>query len=319
MDPYERCTGCHRGCYLSNPGCHVGRNMAYSMMYRQNDAYDYFPNDAYETERGAHWDAYDKRHEHHGHHYHDNVDYDYGRDVFEEEYDYRDEPNRFHDRSEHGYDERPFSHDERDASAHPDDDPHWHGSSGERDFPGFRENGRPPYDFRGGRDDRLPPHAHGRGGMRGSRRPPMGAPDDEFLIHSFHHCAHLLLHRPGREHGSSRAVMALERRGRDGMSQRELAESLDIRSASVSELLTKMEELGLITRRQDPHDKRVVLIELTEKGHEQARCVVARRKEENKNLFSVLDNNEKEQLKVILQKLTDFWHNEFGRENREKH
>ncbi len=111
-----------------------------------------------------------------------------------------------------------------------------------------------------------------------------------------------------------RAVVALERCGHDGMTQRELAEMLDIRSASVSELMAKMEESGLIMRTHDPSDKRALRIRLTERGHAEAKLMAARRAEANKNLFAVLDDEEKARLEVILGKLIRFWDEEFDRE-----
>ncbi len=296
MDIYDRCTGCHRGCYLSNPGCHVGRNMARYLMYGEDSGY--MRND----ERD--WDPYDRG----------------SRDWDSREWNRwdRDHPNwdaPDYDRGMPPYqDYRPYDFEHPQHEAH-----EWFGPRARQHMRQMPFNDRPdprrpqgsPAPFDSGR-----PHAgdRGRGHAHGMRRGPMGAPDDEFLIHSFQHCAHLLVHRQSKEHASSRAVMVLQRRGQDGMSQRELAESLDIRSASVSELLSKMKDEGLITRRPDPEDKRVMLIELTDKGHDEARKVAERRKEANRNLFAVLNDEEKDQLAVILDKLTHFWHEEFARE-----
>lgn len=48
--------------------------------------------------------------------------------------------------------------------------------------------------------------------------------------------------------------------------QRELAEAVGIREATLSHHLTAMDEQGLITRRRDPANRRVHLVELTEAG-----------------------------------------------------
>jgi MarR family transcriptional regulator, transcriptional regulator for hemolysin len=48
--------------------------------------------------------------------------------------------------------------------------------------------------------------------------------------------------------------------------QRELAEVVGIREATLSHHLTAMDEQGLITRRRDPANRRVHLVELTEAG-----------------------------------------------------
>src|SRR5215472_15844883 len=48
--------------------------------------------------------------------------------------------------------------------------------------------------------------------------------------------------------------------------QRELAEAVGIREATLSHHLNAMAEQGLITRRRDPANRRVHLVELTELG-----------------------------------------------------
>jgi MarR family transcriptional regulator, transcriptional regulator for hemolysin len=48
--------------------------------------------------------------------------------------------------------------------------------------------------------------------------------------------------------------------------QRELAEAVGIREATLSHHLNAMDEQGLITRRRDPANRRVHLVELTEAG-----------------------------------------------------
>jgi len=50
-------------------------------------------------------------------------------------------------------------------------------------------------------------------------------------------------------------VLAIVRE-RGGMSQRELLDLLDVRSASLSEVLAKLERNGLIARRRDDADRR---------------------------------------------------------------
>jgi len=48
--------------------------------------------------------------------------------------------------------------------------------------------------------------------------------------------------------------------------QRELAEAVGIREATLTHHLNSMDEQGLITRRRDPANRRVHLVELTEAG-----------------------------------------------------
>ena len=54
----------------------------------------------------------------------------------------------------------------------------------------------------------------------------------------------------------------------DGCIQRELAEHCRFQAASISGVLSSMEREGLIERRQDSADRRVLRVHLTEKGRE---------------------------------------------------
>ena len=52
----------------------------------------------------------------------------------------------------------------------------------------------------------------------------------------------------------------------DGANQRELAEILDVRPSSMTEMLSKLEGKGLLRRMQDETDQRVMRVFLTEEG-----------------------------------------------------
>lgn len=53
----------------------------------------------------------------------------------------------------------------------------------------------------------------------------------------------------------------------DDASVSELGEALGLDSGTLTPLLKRMEEAGLVTRRRDPSDERVVRISLTKAGH----------------------------------------------------
>lgn len=107
---------------------------------------------------------------------------------------------------------------------------------------------------------------------------------------------------PPREHGRVRLMNMLKENGE--LSQREIAEKLDIRPQSLSELLVKMENDGFISRRQDEDDKRVTLVALTEKGGEQLVILRQANREHAEKLFSPLTDEEKDTFLAILKKLT---------------
>jgi DNA-binding MarR family transcriptional regulator len=54
----------------------------------------------------------------------------------------------------------------------------------------------------------------------------------------------------------------------EGRSQVELQELLDLEAATVTGLIQRMTNLGLVQRRPDPNDKRVQRVYLTERGRE---------------------------------------------------
>lgn len=56
----------------------------------------------------------------------------------------------------------------------------------------------------------------------------------------------------------------------EGVSSRELAELLDIRPSSLTELLARLESEGFVVRAADNEDRRVTRVSLTEKGKELA-------------------------------------------------
>lgn len=87
------------------------------------------------------------------------------------------------------------------------------------------------------------------------------------------------------------------------MTQKELQEILQIQPGSMSELLAKLEEKGLILRRKDDEDKRRSILTLTEAGQTAAK----EQQGEEKPLFGALDETEQEELKNLLGKLLDSW------------
>lgn len=59
----------------------------------------------------------------------------------------------------------------------------------------------------------------------------------------------------------------------DGMTQSEIADQLAVQGATVTNMLQRMEESGLVTRRRDVDDNRLVRVYLTEAGREKERSI----------------------------------------------
>ncbi|MDO4356603.1 MAG: MarR family transcriptional regulator [Clostridia bacterium] len=126
------------------------------------------------------------------------------------------------------------------------------------------------------------------------------------VLRMFRSCSHLLHHRKCCPlQGQSRLLVLLLEH--DGVTQRELQDLANVRSASLSEALCKLENDGLISRCKCENDRRNIRIRLTESGLEEARRCRRRQHDDAVKLFSVLSDEERRQLLVLLTKLHDSW------------
>ena len=89
----------------------------------------------------------------------------------------------------------------------------------------------------------------------------------------------------------------------EGIWQKEIAEEAGINASSTSEVITKLEEDGFLTRETDENDKRATLLKLTEAGKARADEIRAERESALAELFSKLTEEEKQTLSDLLDKL----------------
>ena len=101
---------------------------------------------------------------------------------------------------------------------------------------------------------------------------------------------------------SQRRVLIMLRQSGD-MSQRELTDRLSIRPGSMSEVLTKLTNKGLIYRVQNDSDKRTMTISLTDEGKRTADEAMELRTEKRLELLSRLEEKEKHSLLLLLEKI----------------
>ena len=122
------------------------------------------------------------------------------------------------------------------------------------------------------------------------------------LFHKTVQCMKRSHHFHGHvEHAQMRVLVILYHKGQ--MTQRELQQLLDIRSTSLSEILKKLENRGLITRNQNENDKRSVIVSLTEQGATKAHSVATTAHQALDTLFEPLSEMERAQLASILRKV----------------
>ncbi|MCD8158903.1 MAG: MarR family transcriptional regulator [Clostridiales bacterium] len=73
------------------------------------------------------------------------------------------------------------------------------------------------------------------------------------LLGLFERCGHFLYHRRGGKRGQKKIVSLLVENG--NMSQKEIKDILDIKSGSLSELVSKLASKGYIKRERDHKDR----------------------------------------------------------------
>lgn len=91
------------------------------------------------------------------------------------------------------------------------------------------------------------------------------------------------------------------------ISQKRLAAILQIRSTSLSELLSKLEKKNYIVRTPSNEDKRTYFISLTKSGREEVKRVRKIMLKEHDELTKALSDEETEQFFKILTKIKDYY------------
>ena len=121
-------------------------------------------------------------------------------------------------------------------------------------------------------------------------------------------CSHYIAHQPHRRHGQGRILKILAQQGE--VTQKELQEYLGIQSGSISEIISKLEMRGMVTKKKDENDKRKVILSITEEGKNKVEsCSHNTTNHENskEDLFQELTEQEQETLKQLLKKLWNSW------------
>ena len=108
--------------------------------------------------------------------------------------------------------------------------------------------------------------------------------------------------RNGKQH------ILIELHAHDGqMTQRDLQEASCITSASLSEVIAKLEAEGLVTRERSETDRRQLTVTLTEEGSARAREVIRTRAEFERAAFDCLSPEETARLAGTLDRVAARW------------
>lgn len=98
-------------------------------------------------------------------------------------------------------------------------------------------------------------------------------------------------------------LMAQLDRNPDGLKMRELSQRLMVTGGNVTGLTDKLVQEGLVERREDPRDRRVYTVRLTESGKRQFQRMASQHEAWVVELFGGLDHAEKATLFELLGKL----------------
>lgn len=136
--------------------------------------------------------------------------------------------------------------------------------------------------------------------------------DRHELLELMEKCGHMLYHRRGGKQGQGRILRLLAIEG--VMTQTQLMGALDIQAGSLSEIVSKLEAKGFITKQKDEADRRKTVLALTDFGKERIRTVKQKRREEEHLMFDVLTEEQRGELKALLSLLFTHWQDTFGKE-----
>ena len=89
----------------------------------------------------------------------------------------------------------------------------------------------------------------------------------------------------------------------DGSSQREIGEWMDIRPATLTKMVTRMEKGGFLERRQDPEDKRSMQVFLTSKARDAMQILWENLQEQEELALRDFSPEEKDLLDRLLKKI----------------
>lgn len=127
---------------------------------------------------------------------------------------------------------------------------------------------------------------------------------DLALVHALRRCGHLLYHKFNLNGSQMRILLVLRD---EPMTQKELTDRLRIQPGSLSEILTKVERAGLIEKHRSSTDRRNFELALTEEGRRQADWFEKAQVEQADLLAAPLDDDQKAQLRSLLQTLITHW------------
>ena len=107
--------------------------------------------------------------------------------------------------------------------------------------------------------------------------------------------------RSGLHRGQMHLLLLISQN--DGIIQRDLAEQMDLRPSSLTEMLVNLEQNSLIVRKQDEKDRRVIHVYLTDAGKTSIEGFVQANDKLSASIFNCLTRSEIEKMLEIANKI----------------
>ena len=139
---------------------------------------------------------------------------------------------------------------------------------------------------------------------------------DEKLLMNLRDTGHTIRNLSEGRGSQKKILILLNEVGK--ITQKKLTKKLRVKSASSSEILSKMEDSGLIKRSDSKKDKRTMDIKLTKEGKKEALLAKDQMDDLHSDMFSCLNTTEKEQFLSILEKLNLEWDSRYADKKKHK-
>lgn len=147
----------------------------------------------------------------------------------------------------------------------------------------------------------MPPH--GMGPRRPDRKFLQRRVDEADLAELIDMAGRMLRRRPQGGPAQGQALILAILAGRDAISQRDLQQMLGIQPGSLSELVSKLEAKGLVTRER-AEDRRGNVLHITDAGRQAS---TVQPEADGSDPFSPLTAEQQDQLSAMLRTLLNHW------------
>ena len=140
---------------------------------------------------------------------------------------------------------------------------------------------------------------------------------EQRILRSFGYFGHYMFVKRGGLGGQKHVLKTLFGAENGELTQKELLAMVSTTSASLSEVLAKLERDGLVERGRSEADKRKVEVKLTPKGSELAGELIREEQEFEAHALSILSDDEKKELLSYLDRIFDYWREHEKQEKEE--